>query len=128
MIAPARPAKRNTSNSVQLRALQLLGRWTRLAQGHVVLGTNCTCGVGIDSIPVADFEQDILNYLRSRHAGSSPEIDAVFAGAAGSGSSPVNLGELLRAIASAHPGAERLRPVLRDLEQSIESFERTHRT
>ncbi len=128
MSKPARPAKRNTSNSAQLRALQLLGRWARLAQGHVILGTSCSCGAGVGSVPVADLEQDILNYLRSRHAGSSPELDALFVGEAGSRSGPTKLVELLRAIASADAGLESFGAVLRDLEQSIESFERTHRT
>jgi hypothetical protein len=112
MKAPIRPAKRNVPGSPKLRALELLGRWTRLAQGHVFLGAGCSCGVGPGSVPVADFEQDILAYLRSRHGGSVGDR--------------LDLAHLLRAIASGQGGAGSA-ALLNDLEQSIESFERAHR-
>lgn len=112
MKAPPRPAKRNAPDSPKLRAVHLLGRWTRLAQGHVFLGSGCSCGVGPGSVPVADFEQDILAYLRSRHGRSV--------------GSPAGLADLLRAIASGQGGADST-ALLRDLEQSIESFEQAHR-
>lgn len=124
MKAPTRPAKRNAPDSLKLRAVQLLGRWTRLAQGHVFLGAGCSCGMGPGSLAVADFEQDIAAYLRGKHARSADL--AVLFGAKDSGAETPRLDSLLRAIASGQGGAGRA-ALLDDLEQSIESFERAHR-
>ncbi len=124
MKAPARPAKRNTPDSPKLRAVQLLGRWTRLAQGHVFLGAGCSCGVGPGSLAVADFEQDIVAYLRGKNARSA-DLAVVF-GAKGPGGETPGLASLLRAIASGQGGAGSA-ALLDDLERSIESFERAHR-
>lgn len=115
MTARARPAKRNTTDSAKLRAIQLLGRWTRLAQGHVVLGAGCSCGAELASVPVTDFQNDILDYLRNRHGAALAQLRAT------------GLADLLRAIANASPDAAGFGPLLRDVEQSIESFEATHR-
>ena len=115
MNARARPAKRNTRDAAKLRAIQLLGRWTRLAQGHLVLAAGCSCGAGLGSVPVTDFENDIVEYLRSRHGAALGRLRAT------------GLTDLLRTIASAPQDAASFGPLLRDVEQSIESFERTHR-
>ncbi len=125
MKAPARPAKRNASDSPKLRAVQLLGRWTRLAQGHISLGTGCSCGVGPGSIPVVDFEQDIIAYLSGKHARSA-DLAALFAKSRSGGEMPVGLADLLRAVAGGQGGAGSA-ALLDDLEQSIESFELAHR-
>ena len=94
---------------VPVQAMQLLGAWNRIAQGHVALSTGCSCGVGISNLRVQDFEQDILAFLRGRHG------DA-FAG--------TTLAELLSGIARNNdPGA---RALLADLQNSISSFEEQH--
>jgi hypothetical protein len=92
------------------KAIELLGRWTRLAQGHLPLGGGCSCGVPAPSIRVIDLERDVLDYLALRHT-SARRIGSI--------------AELLRAIAS----SERVDgpAVLTDLEQSLESFENLHR-
>ena len=90
-------------------ALQLLGAWNRIAQGHVALSTGCWCGVAVSTLRVQDFEHDILEFLRARHGGAC------------SGSS---IAELLGAIArSDDPGAQAL---LADLRGSIASFQEQH--
>ena len=109
---PSPHPERSAAEPAQLRALRLLGRWTKLAQGHVLLGSGCSCGVGPGSMPVADFEQDIVGFLRTRHAGIPGES---------------GLTELLRGIASGRHGTESAGAVLNDLEQSLDSFEQVHR-
>jgi hypothetical protein len=100
-------------STVRVTALRLLGRWTAIAQGHVALGTGCTCGVASGSLRVQDFEEQILDYLRTKHGpGRVSETD---------------VGDLLRALAK--PGEMPLatmRALLEDLERTIDSFEQQH--
>jgi hypothetical protein len=90
-------------------ALQLLGKWNRIARGHVALAAGCSCGVGVSNLQVQDFEQDILDFLRDRH------------GAACRGAS---IAELLAGIARS--GDARADDLLADLERSLASFEEVH--
>jgi hypothetical protein len=89
----------------------LLGKWTRLAQGHVLVGGNCSCGFSGGNLQVADFEQQILDYLGGRYA---------WMGKSGS------ISELLREIAT-QPKGDSL-ALLADLDRTLESFDETHRT
>jgi len=97
-------------NDPRLRAIELLGRWTRLAQGHLPLGRGCSCGAGLVNLRIADMERDLLDYLRSRHPGLAQ---------AGS------IADLLRALAGSKNGARE--KVLTDLERSLDSFDGLHR-
>jgi hypothetical protein len=92
-------------------ATRLLGKWTKLAQGHVVFGAGCSCGVGFPNLRLADFEPQILDYLRTRHGVSG------FSG----------IPDLLRTIAKEEDtGASRL-ALLTDLSRSLDSFDELHR-
>lgn len=97
------------TSSCAAQALRLLGAWNRLAQGHVALSAGCSCGVGVSNLRVQDFEEDILEFLRSRH------------GALGTGE---RIADVLTKIARDNPphaGA-----LLADLERSLDSFEAQH--
>ena len=97
------------SAPVSVKAMQLLGNWNRIAHGHVALSAGCSCGVGISNLRVQDFEQDILDFLRTRHAAARPAV---------------SIAGLLSDIArSSRRGAE---PLLADLARSLESFETSH--
>jgi len=94
-------------------ALRLLGRWTELARRHVPLGAGCACGPGLAGVQLADFESQVLDFLRSRHGG---------VGASG-------VAELLSGIAkgeSAVPAGAR-GALLADLQRTLESFDEAHR-
>ena len=88
-------------------ALRLLGAWNRIARGHVALAAGCSCGVGMANLQVQDFEEQILEFLHGRHAARAQSI-----------------AELLTAIARS--GGEEARPILADLERTIDSFEQQH--
>jgi hypothetical protein len=113
-----RRSTRDTTDAVE--ALRLLGAWTRLAQGHVALGSGCSCGGGLGSMPVAEFERDIVDYLRGKHPAFATQLDA----------SAQPIAALLRELArpsTAHArttGAQHA--LLSDLSRTIESFERVH--
>lgn len=94
--------------------MQLLGKWTRLAQGHVLMGSGCSCGMPGASLRIEDFEQQILDYLRGKHQ------DAVTAD---------RVATLLQSIArpSSGDGAAAL-PLLDDLNRTLDSFDELHRT
>jgi hypothetical protein len=93
----------------RLHATTLLGRWTRLAQGHLPLGVGCSCGAPAVNIRVADLERDVLDYLYSKHP-RAPKA--------------ASLPELLRQFAQG--GVEPF-TLLTDLERSLDSFENLHR-
>ena len=106
----ARKSRRQPSApSASVLALRLLGQWTRIAQGHVALATGCSCGVGVSSLRVRDFEEQILEYLQGRH-GTKAEAGSV--------------SDLLRVLAKSQEG-ETL-ALLADLERTIDSFEQQH--
>ena len=95
--------------SAAVEATRLLGKWTRLAQGHLVFGAGCSCGAGFANLRLADFEPQILDYLKTRH--TVGEINGV--------------ADLLRSIAKGE-GDKQL-ALLADLERSIDSFDELHR-
>jgi hypothetical protein len=101
-------AKRGISAAVE--ATRLLGKWTKLAQGHVMFGAGCSCGAGFANLRLADFEPQILDYLKMKHG------IAGFAGVA----------DLLRSIATKGEGRGEQLALLADLERSLESFEELH--
>jgi len=101
-------AKRGISAAVE--ATRLLGKWTQLAQGHVTFGAGCSCGLGFANLRLADFEPQILDYLKTKHGVSG------FAG----------VPDLLRSIVKQGEGNERM-ALLSDLERSLESFDELHR-
>lgn len=107
--------RRKPVRDARVEAVQLLGRWTRLAQGHVLVGGGCSCGLTAASLRIEEFEQQILDFLKGKH-----DVAARSASVA----------ELLRAIAtqgeSADPG--RALAVLADLDRTLESFDKLHRT
>jgi hypothetical protein len=101
----ARRAKPSAARSAAVEAVRLLGRWTRLAQGHVMFGAGCSCGAGF-----ANFEPQILDYLNAKHGTGG------FAG----------VSDLLRSIATRGNGSGQSLALLADLERSLESFEELH--
>jgi len=107
-----------------LRAVNLAGKWSRVALGHVALsGMACTCGLGFVGIGVADFEQHLLDYLYTNHR-AAPEMEALFAGAGYAEGTRGSVSQLLRALAAAPPPAAQA--LLDDVERSIDSFETVH--
>ena len=101
MASPQRDAR--------VHAATLLGRWMRLAQGHLPLGTGCSCGALAVNIRVADLERDLLDYLYSKHP-QAPKA--------------ASLPELLRQLAQ---GGVAPSGLLSDLERSLDSLENLHR-
>jgi hypothetical protein len=99
--------------SAALEATRLLGKWTKLAQGHVMFGSGCSCGVGFGNLRLQDFEPQILDYLRAKHGDTGHTA----------------ITDLLRAIATQDSGKEssaRL-ALLADLARSLDSFDELHR-
>jgi len=94
-------------------ATRLLGKWTKLAQGHVMFGSGCSCGVGFANLRLADFEPQILEYLKTTHGVSG------FSG----------IPDLLRSIVKQSEGEKHggQLALLTDLERSIDSFDELHR-
>jgi hypothetical protein len=118
----ARRAKPAGTLSTALEATRLLGKWTKLAQGHLMFGSGCFCGVGA-GVQLQDFEQQILDYIHARHGAAAIEGAGYREGEAGS------VTALLRALATQgaveQPAGQLA--LLADLERSIDSFDELHR-
>jgi len=97
--------------SAAVEATRLLGKWTKLAQGHLVFGAGCSCGVGFANLRLADFEPQILEYLKTRHGVGG------FSG----------ITDLLRSIATGEGETGEPLALLADLERSLNSFDELHR-
>src|SRR5882672_3957707 len=115
-------AKSAGTLSTALEATRLLGKWTKVAQGHVMFGSGCSCGVGV-GVRLEDFEQQILDYLHAKHGAAAVGQASYEEGKAGS------VTALLRAIATQgaveQPAGQLA--LLADLERSIDSFDELHR-
>ena len=97
--------------SAAVEATRLLGKWTQLAQGHVMFGAGCSCGLGFANLRLADFEPQILDYLKAKHGVGG------FAG----------IPDLLRTIAKEEERGGRRLALLADLSRSLDSFDELHR-
>ena len=106
----AKRAKKTAAPSAAFEATRLLGRWTRLAQGHVVFGSGCSCGVGFANLRLQDFEHQILEFLHGRHGDSGH----------------ATIPDLLRSIATQDAGGNAA-ALLADLARSLDSFDDLHR-
>ena len=96
--------------SAAVEATRLLGKWTKLAQGHVMFGAGCSCGLGV-GLGLADFEPQILEYLKTKH--SVGEFSGV--------------PDLLRSIVKTSGKEKEQLALLSDLSRSLDSFDELHR-
>jgi len=89
----------------------------------VMFGSGCSCGVGFGTLRLQDFEQQILDYLHTKHGAAALERAGYRQGEAGS------VTALLRAIATQGAVGQPAGPLalLADLERSIDSFDELHR-
>jgi hypothetical protein len=96
--------------------MQLLGRWTRLSQGHIVLGAGCLCGASFGALQPAEYDEQIVAFLVGRH----PAINAI---------DHARLDRLLAAVArgSASLTPPQVEALLGDIERSLDSFDAVHR-
>jgi len=126
-------ASKGSSSAAPIQAMQLLGRWTRMAQGQIGYGGGCSCCVGFDNVQVKDMEQHILDYLDSKYRTEGAQaLCTLLAQRAGyrqaeSGS----ITELLRAIAmqaDRSVPAEQQLSMLADLGRSIDSLDEMMRS
>jgi hypothetical protein len=106
----------------RLTAHHLLDEWTRLSHDHVPAHGGCSCGAGLAHVRIADFEQDILDYLVSKYArAGQQEALAIARTAQGAG-----IAGLLDAL-SDREESQSAQLVLIDLKRSIDSFHQLHR-
>ena len=109
-----------------LKAMSLLGRWGRVAQGHVAFGGGCSCGGGMGPVHMSEMEIHVMDYLAAKYSGNAA-IQSLLADRAGYKPNEAgNLGEVLKAIATRSADAvknEDQLAMLADLERSIESLD-----
>ena len=129
MISMARAKSGATKTpSAAIEATRLLGKWTRLAQGHVMFGSGCSCGVGT-GVRLQDFEHQILDYLHAKYsAAGDPAIVNLLRERAGYREGEAgSVTALLRAIATQGVRNGGHLALLTDLERSLDSFDELHR-
>ncbi|HEX4326327.1 MAG TPA: hypothetical protein VH105_05880 [Burkholderiales bacterium] len=112
---------------ISVLALQLLGRWQRVCNGHVAFANACACVFGA-AVELNDFDDLILDYLRNKFPGQ-PEVAAyIDAAAVPAPGAPASLKTLLRKVAAAPAEVPLAQAgaLLRALETSIASIEEQH--
>jgi hypothetical protein len=106
-------------------AMQLLGKWSRVSQGHVAFSMTCGCAPGFEGVAAMEFEEMIIDFIVNRHrAGfdAIPELGQLVA-------KPGELGllaQLLTLMARQRFAPDIVRPMLADLKNSIDSFDSLH--
>ena len=126
----AKLSKGAKARNLRIEAARLLGKWTSLARGHVLMGGNCSCGLGAGSLRIDEFEQQILDYLEGKLAasGDAAASQALRDRAGYERGTSGSLSELLRSLAK--DGEAEATPwlsLLDDLERTLQSFEEAHR-
>ena len=113
---------------VPLRAMQLLGRWTRASQGHLLLGAGCMCVGGFGAVSVADLEVNVFDYLAGKYGSASAVVDLLRSVADYREGETGSLPKLLQAIARQASTLDTVTQgrLLDDLERTIESFGAQH--
>jgi hypothetical protein len=123
--------KRGKARNIRIEAAQLLGKWTSLAQGHVLMGGNCSCGLGAGSLRIEEFEQQILDYLDGKvtASGDAAVTQALRERAGYERGKRGSLTALLRSVArdAAETRSAQWLSLLDDLNRTLQSFEEVHR-
>lgn len=113
-----RARKRSGSHNPTLDPRRILKEWRLLTYAHVPIHGGCSCGGGAGHIHIADFEQDILDYLQKKYASvRNDEAIVLFNGAQGS------LDMLLEKIGE-HPSSKTAQLLLADIAKFVESIAR----
>ncbi len=111
----------NRDAELRVLALQLLGRWTRITQGHLSLGAGCSCGAN-DTVllSASDLEPDLVRFLQARF-GSEESLAGLFVAAPA-----LRMDQLLGALARLPRVPRAAAALLDQIGSSLESFERLH--
>jgi hypothetical protein len=130
----ARRAPKKTTAAAPVLAMQLLGKWTRVAQGHIAYGSSCNCcSADFGNLQAKDMEQHILDYVDSKYraAGEAAVSDLLVRSAGYRHGEAGSIAELLRAIATGggKPVAEQHQvTMLEDIARSIDSLDEAMRS
>lgn len=104
-------------------AAVLLAAWRKLERGHLPVSFGCSCGA-MGHVRAQDFEQDVLDYLREKHA-HADNVTALLQRFAGNGDDKRgDIATLLQGIADdrdASYAAAKLQ-IVNDLRRSISSW------
>lgn len=125
-----------TSTEIATAALQMLELWSRLAHTHTMIGGGCSCGVGGVAVALADFEQDIVDFLEAEaERNKRADVRALLETAARDGES-WRLSKLLAHLARTDAACEAGSPadldigpaqfILERVTRTLGSFERLH--
>ncbi len=109
-----------------LKALSLLGRWGRVALGHVAFGGGCSCAGGMGPIHMSDMEMHVMDYLAAKYSDNASIQRLLIERGGYKPNEAGNIGAVLNAIATR--SADTVKPddqiaMLADLERSIESLD-----
>jgi hypothetical protein len=115
-----RAGKGTGRNNPMLDQDRILKEWMLLSHAHVPIHGGCSCGGGAGHIHIADFEQDILDYLRKKYVSArNDEAIALLCSAGGHV-------ELLLERVGEHASPATAQLVLADVAKLIESITRVY--
>lgn len=122
----AKSARDAKPADVPVLAMSLLGRWSKVSQGHIAFGGGCSCGGDFGPIHMSQMEMHVMDYLASKYADNAA-IQRLLVEVAGYKPNEAGqLGEVLKAFAMRSAdgiAAQDQLSILVDLERSIESLD-----
>jgi hypothetical protein len=127
----ARPEGRHAGAALAVQALQLLGRWQRVSNGHIALAAGCACGHGA-GVDLREIDELIFDFLQNRFR-EVPVVGDFLRGqgftAQGREEPRASLALLLRSLAAQPDALPRVHAgsLLQALDGSITSIEEQHR-
>ena len=121
-------AHAQSQTEIEAAAQLLLATWARLGSSHKMIGGGCSCGVRGLVLRLADFEQDIVDYLRNEgEQYQRRDVLALLENTARDGDR-WSVGHLLTGLAepaaSVDPGAAKF--VMERLTLTLQSFDKLH--
>lgn len=109
-------------------ARELLETWQRLGSSHKMIGGGCSCGARQIVLGLADFEQDIGDYLRNEGEQHQRRDVVALLERNARGGDRWNVAELLARLAAPHAPVDPVAAkfVMDRLTRTLQSFEHLH--
>lgn len=119
-----KPEARAARAGQAVAAVQLLGRWQRVCNGHLSFSNGCACSVGA-TVDLGDLDDLIIDYLRRKF-----EAEPALAGYIAAHDVAGGMKSLLRALATETKAltSDQTRALMVAIEASVASIEEQHRT
>lgn len=116
-----------SSSALALKALQMLGRWSRFTSAFELAKPRCPCCIGLGIQSIDELELDLVNHLGERHVGDDTVARLLREGAGYQEGAAGSATKLLQAIVHGSLTAplDAQWMLVNDIEAALDRAERT---